>query len=58
MREAALVVFMKPFGAAAGPVVATGLLWDAELFSSGIVGWLATLAWPASAPARSDVHAT
>ncbi|MBI2833926.1 MAG: flippase-like domain-containing protein [Acidobacteria bacterium] len=42
VREAALVVFMKPFGADAASVVAAGLLWEAVLATGGVVGWMLT----------------
>jgi uncharacterized membrane protein YbhN (UPF0104 family) len=47
VREAALVAFMQPFGAAAGPVMAAGLLWESVLVSGGAVGWLMTMSKPA-----------
>jgi uncharacterized membrane protein YbhN (UPF0104 family) len=42
VREAALVAFLRPFGAASADVMAAGLLWQAALFTSGAVGWLFT----------------
>jgi uncharacterized membrane protein YbhN (UPF0104 family) len=42
VREAALVAFLAPFGAAPANVMAAGLLWDAALFAGGFVGWLMT----------------
>jgi uncharacterized membrane protein YbhN (UPF0104 family) len=47
VREAALVAFMRPFGAPAGPVMAAGLLWESVLVVGGLVGWFATLSAPA-----------
>ena len=41
IREAALVAFLQPYGAAAAPVTAAGLLWQSVLFAGGLVGWLA-----------------
>jgi uncharacterized membrane protein YbhN (UPF0104 family) len=43
VREAALVAFMQPFGAAPAPVMAAGLLWESVLVGGGLVGWLAGL---------------
>ena len=40
IRETALVALLTPFGAAAGPVLAAGLLWDAVLVVGGVGGWL------------------
>jgi uncharacterized membrane protein YbhN (UPF0104 family) len=42
VREAALVAFLRPFGAAAANVMAAGLLWQAALFTGGALGWLIT----------------
>ncbi len=53
LREAALVAFLKPFGAAPAPVVAAGLLWEAVLFAGGFVGWLTTMLLPARQGPRS-----
>ena len=41
VREAALVVFLQPYGAPAALVTATSLLWQSVLFAGGLVGWLA-----------------
>ena len=41
VREAALVAFMRPFGAPAAAVAATGLLWQSVLFAGGLMGWAA-----------------
>jgi uncharacterized membrane protein YbhN (UPF0104 family) len=43
VREAALVVFMQPFGAAPAAVTAAGLLWQALLATGGLVGGLIML---------------
>ena len=48
LREAAIVAFMRPFGAQPGPVMAAGLLWEGVLFSSGLIGWTVTHLWPAA----------
>jgi len=40
VREAALVAFMRPFGAPAAAVTAAGLLWQAVLVTGGLIGWL------------------
>lgn len=60
VREAALVVFLRPFGAPPAGVMASGLLWQAVLLVSGFFGWVvlhtlpdgvdATAASGASAP--------
>lgn len=45
VREAALVGFLRPFGAPPGAVVAAGLLWQTVLATGGLVGWgLVTMA--------------
>jgi uncharacterized membrane protein YbhN (UPF0104 family) len=41
VREAALVAFLRPYGAPAALVTAAGLLWQSVLFAGGLVGWLA-----------------
>lgn len=43
VREAALVVFMQPFGAAPAAVTAAGLLWQGLLATGGLVGGLIML---------------
>ncbi len=40
VREAALVLFMKPFDASADAVIAAGVLWQALLISGGLIGAL------------------
>lgn len=40
VRETALVALLGPFGGAAGPVLAAGLLWDAVLIVGSVGGWL------------------
>ena len=40
VRELALIALLRPFGGAAGPVMATGLLWDAVVVASSLIGWL------------------
>jgi glycosyltransferase 2 family protein len=52
VREAALVVFLRPYAAAPALVTAAGLLWQSVLFAGGLIGWLAGAAIPtrASAP--------
>jgi uncharacterized membrane protein YbhN (UPF0104 family) len=42
VREAALVAFLRPFGAAPADVMAAGLLWQGALFTGGALGWLMT----------------
>jgi uncharacterized membrane protein YbhN (UPF0104 family) len=41
VREAALIAFMRPFGAEPSIVLAVGLLWQAVLAVGGLVGWAA-----------------
>lgn len=41
VREAALVTFLKPFGAAPAAVTAAGLVWQSVLAAGGVAGWLA-----------------
>lgn len=45
LREAALVVFMRPFSVAPAPLVAAGFLWDGVLVAGGLLGGLLTLAY-------------
>jgi uncharacterized membrane protein YbhN (UPF0104 family) len=49
IREAALVVFLRPYGAAPALVTAAGLLWQSVLFAGGVAGWLAGAALPTRA---------
>ena len=35
-----LVALLAPFGGAAGPVLAAGLLWNVVLISGSLGGWL------------------
>jgi uncharacterized membrane protein YbhN (UPF0104 family) len=53
VREAALVALMRPFGADAAAVMASGLLWQGVLMASGLVGWLASQVLLADQPAGS-----
>jgi uncharacterized membrane protein YbhN (UPF0104 family) len=39
VREAALVVLMRPFGDPPGAVMAAGLLWQAVFITGGLLGW-------------------
>jgi uncharacterized membrane protein YbhN (UPF0104 family) len=39
VRESAMIALMQPLGGAAGPVLASGLLWDAVLIVGAVVGW-------------------
>jgi glycosyltransferase 2 family protein len=50
VREAALVVLMRPFGDAAGTVMAAGLLWQAVFMAGGISGWAALSLVPDAGP--------
>ena len=43
-RELALVALLKPFGAAAEPVLAVGLAWDAILIGGGLLGGVISMA--------------
>jgi len=52
VREAALVAFLRPFGAASADVMAAGLLWQGALFTSGAVGWLITQGLTLEPPPR------
>lgn len=56
VREAALVVFLRPFGAPPAGVMASGLLWQAVLLVSGFFGWIVlhTLPDGSAAAATSD----
>lgn len=50
VREAALIAFMRPFGAPAAAVLAAGLAWEAVLVAGGLIGWAVTWSlkdeWP------------
>lgn len=48
VREAAIVMLMRPFNAAPDAVMASSLLWQALLFTGGFTGW----AILSSAPSR------
>jgi uncharacterized membrane protein YbhN (UPF0104 family) len=39
IREAAIVMLMRPFSAPSDAVMASSLLWQALLFSGGFIGW-------------------
>jgi uncharacterized membrane protein YbhN (UPF0104 family) len=41
VRETVLVALLAPFGGAAGPVLAAGLLWNVVLIAGSLGGWLA-----------------
>lgn len=62
VREAALVTLLAPYGAPREAVLASGILWQAILIVSGLVGLIITQAIrPSAASARSpesrsDVH--
>ena len=53
IREAALVAFLRPYGASAALVTAAGLLWQSVLVAGGLFGWLAgsVSSAPAAVPA-------
>ena len=40
VRETALIALLRPFGGAAGAVMAAGLLWDAVIIAGALGGWL------------------
>lgn len=40
VRETALIALLRPFGGAAGAVMAAGLLWDAVIIVGALSGWL------------------
>jgi uncharacterized membrane protein YbhN (UPF0104 family) len=46
VRESAMIALMKPLGGAAGPVLASGLLWDAVLIVGAVVGWFVLCVLP------------
>jgi uncharacterized membrane protein YbhN (UPF0104 family) len=48
VREGALVVLMRPFGAPAAAVTAAGLLWQSVVFAGGLLGGALALAAPAA----------
>ena len=57
VREAALVAFLRPYGAAVALVTAAGLLWQSVLFAGGLVGWLAGTAAATRVPVRRSGEA-
>jgi uncharacterized membrane protein YbhN (UPF0104 family) len=40
VREAALIALLAPFGASSSRVMAAGLLWEAVLLASSVIGWV------------------
>ena len=46
VRETALIALLRPFGGAAGAVMAAGLLWDAVIIAGAISGWLMVCVLP------------
>ncbi len=54
IREAALVAFLRPYGAPAALVTAAGLIWQSVLVAGGLVGWLAGSAAVARAQVPED----
>ena len=46
VRESAMIALMKPLGGAAGPVLASGLLWDAVLILGAVIGWFVLCVLP------------
>jgi glycosyltransferase 2 family protein len=57
VREAALVAFMRPYGAPTALVTAAGLLWQSVLVAGGLIGWLAGSAPAARASIRKNPRA-
>lgn len=58
VREAALIAFLSPFGTSASRVMAAGLLWQAVLLASSLMGWVVLrLAPPSSLAAPEPVPA-
>jgi len=43
VREAALVVLLAPFGAPAGQVLATGIVWEGVIITGGLLAGLTAL---------------
>lgn len=54
VREAALVSLLAPYGAPREAVLASGILWQAVLIVTGLVGLLITQMWPRTAVAPGD----
>lgn len=50
VREAAIVMLMRPFNASPDAVMASSLLWQALLFSGGFIGWGVLSLAPAALP--------
>ena len=50
VRETALIALLRPFGGAAGAVMAAGLLWDAVIIVGAIGGWLVICALAGARP--------
>ena len=53
VREAALVSLLALYGAPREAVLASGILWQAILLVTGVVGLLITQMWPRTAAART-----
>lgn len=54
VREAALVSLLAPYGAPREAVLASGILWQAVLIVTGLVGLVLTQMWPRTAIAPVD----
>jgi uncharacterized membrane protein YbhN (UPF0104 family) len=52
VREAALIVLMRPFGDPPGAVMAAGLLWQAVFIVGGVLGWAVFFLVPDSSRTR------
>lgn len=56
VREGSMAVLLAPFGAERGAVIAVGLIWQALLITSGLLGLLIQVAFkPSAAPPPSAV---
>lgn len=51
IRESAMIALLRPLGGAPGPVMASGLLWDAVLIVGAVVGWMVLCVLPGFRPA-------
>lgn len=50
IRESAMIALLRPLGGAPGPVMASGLLWDAVMIVGAVAGWLVLCILPGLRP--------
>jgi uncharacterized membrane protein YbhN (UPF0104 family) len=50
IRESAMIALLRPLDGAPGPVMASGLLWDAVMILGAVAGWLVLCILPGLRP--------